>query len=265
MKAKCLNCGTSFDSKYCPNCGQKAETKRLKIVEIISDSISSISGYNNKLRNTLTSLCIRPGHMAREYLLGQRTKYYNPIQLLVWIVAIYALVLYGLGDDALAFDNIKDLNNDDENDTISEMAAYFVSWLKVLYDKKVYFALFQSLLAVFPFWLVFHKTKIQRPDGELIPLNPTEHFYVLTYYACIKMLFVICLLPFSLIPDSEDILNNIRVFVGIIFYIIMYKQLMKLSWYKGVWMSLLAYALMSVLIIVLFVIIIAILVQFHRG
>ena len=36
-KVKCLNCGNEFTDKFCPNCGQKAKTKRLKLCDMLSD------------------------------------------------------------------------------------------------------------------------------------------------------------------------------------------------------------------------------------
>ena len=102
---KCLNCGNTFEGNFCPHCSQKAKTKRLKLSEIIGDFVNSFIGGDNKFVRTCHDLIVRPGHMVREYLLGHRCQYYNPLQMLIYIITVYSILTYLFGGDPFKVHN----------------------------------------------------------------------------------------------------------------------------------------------------------------
>ena len=109
---KCLNCGNTFEGNFCPHCGQKSKTKRLKLKEILDDFINSFVGGDNKFVRTCHDLCFRPGHMVREYLLGHRCKYYNPLQMLIYFITLYSILTYLFGGDPFELNEIKESDLD---------------------------------------------------------------------------------------------------------------------------------------------------------
>jgi hypothetical protein len=90
---KCLNCGDTTDSKYCPNCGQKTSTTRFSLRNLFTDDIvTSVFELEKGFFYTLRQLLIRPGHAVRAYVEGKRATYYNYFSLLFLIVAVDILL-----------------------------------------------------------------------------------------------------------------------------------------------------------------------------
>ncbi|WP_071840008.1 DUF3667 domain-containing protein [Sediminibacterium salmoneum] len=75
---KCLNCESQTIGKYCHNCGQKTDTKRLDFIHFIShDLIHGVFHFDKGLPLTVKELIVRPGKVARNYIQGKRISYYN--------------------------------------------------------------------------------------------------------------------------------------------------------------------------------------------
>ena len=255
---KCLNCGKEYTGICCPQCGQKAKIKRLKFKEIIADFANSIIGGDNKFANTLYALCRRPGHMVREYLQGHRIKYYNPLQMLIWIISIYALLSYFLGSDPFELDALPKEEIVKENQSHWQTLMTMVKrCANFIYYNKLYYTLFCTLLIVGPYWLVFRKQKISRPDGAKLPLNHTEQFYAILYQSCMEMMFAVLLLPFCFIPDSRDVLREINNYAGMLFSIILYKQLYGIGWWKSIRCNIMAFILFIINVVIIILLLIA--------
>lgn len=155
---QCLNCGTKCEGEFCPKCGQKTSPRRFQIKEIIVNTIASLIGGDNKLWGTCVGLLTRPGHMVREYLLGKRVGYYNPVSLLVCLVAIYAVATYFFTDSLSPFDVVRP--NVTADSLSSSSAEKFLSYYQMLLGNKVYFAIFSVLLSIIPYRYVFRKEKL---------------------------------------------------------------------------------------------------------
>ena len=230
---KCLNCGMEYTGNFCPHCGQKSKVKRLKFKEIVADFVNSLIGGDNKFANTLRDLCCRPGHMTREYLQGHRNRYYNPLQMLIWIVSIYAVLSFLLGCDPFQFNGVPE-------DTMVPLTGttweVFIAIVKntsnyISYN-KLYYSIFLGISLIVPFRIAYRKLKVGRPDGAELPLNYTEQFYVLIYESCMEMMLATLLLPFSLIKGADDILKDVNNWADFLFTLIIYKQLYCISWWK---------------------------------
>lgn len=232
-KVKCLNCETEFTGKFCPNCGQKSNTKRLKLREMLADFSNSFWGCDNKFVNTLLNLVRRPGHMVREYLQGKRSRYYNPLRMLIWIISIYAIYSFIIGEDPF----IVDKAIDEDVDVKGSLEKYI--FLRVAMDfwdfisnNKLYYMIFGAIITVPTYTFAFRKEKIQHSDGAELPLNHAEQFYTLLYQSCIEMIFAILILPFSLIKGSGNIISEINNYADIVFSFILYKQLYNIGWLR---------------------------------
>lgn len=236
---KCLNCGNEYTGNFCPNCGQKAKTKRLKLREILADFANSIIGGDNKFANTLRGMCCRPGHMVKEYLQGHRCQYYNPLQMLIWIVSIYAVLSFAIGNDPFGFAGVPADKIVPKGDTPEKAFVAFVgNAVNFISYNKLYYSVFLGITLIVPYRIAFRKHKISRPDGAELPLNYTEQFYTILYESCMEMLLATLLLPFSLIKGSEVILNGINDYADFLFTLIVYKQLYCISWWKCIRLNL---------------------------
>jgi Protein of unknown function (DUF3667) len=84
----CKNCALEFDSNYCPDCGQKATTKRFSTRILFSEFIDKILPLDRGVLFTSWQLIKQPGVMMRGYLAGKRVGYTKPLQYLLIISAI---------------------------------------------------------------------------------------------------------------------------------------------------------------------------------
>lgn len=260
---KCLDCGKEYTGNFCPNCGQKAKTKRLKFWEIIADFRNSIIGGDNKFINTLYGLCRRPGHIVREYLQGHRSHYYNPLKMLIGIISLYALLSFVLGSDPFGFAGVPAEKIVPKGDTPwKTFVAFIKNTSNYISYNKLYYSIFWGISLIVPYRIAFRKQKINRPDGAELPLNYTEQFYTIIYESCMEMMLATILLPFSLIKGSEGILKHINDFADFLFSLIIYKQLYCIGWWKCIKRNLVAFliwlAYITVIAIVVIVVILAI-------
>lgn len=91
---ECPECQTKVDGHYCPNCGQKQLDHRLNFFELLSDLFSRITSLESGFFFTFIQLCIRPGSVAREFVLGKQKSYTNPLGYFFLSVAAQMAVLW---------------------------------------------------------------------------------------------------------------------------------------------------------------------------
>lgn len=95
MPAICLNCGTELTGKYCSNCGQKADVKRLDWHSLGEEVLHFFTHIEKGFLKTTAQLIIRPDRLSKNYLDGKRKQYHKPIGFfLIWIT-IFTLVYHG--------------------------------------------------------------------------------------------------------------------------------------------------------------------------
>jgi Protein of unknown function (DUF3667) len=79
----CLNCKTSFEGKYCPNCSQEAHVGRITWKDILHQLPHGLFHLDGGLLHTAKELTVRPGLALREYLEGKRVNHFNPFLYLM--------------------------------------------------------------------------------------------------------------------------------------------------------------------------------------
>ncbi len=89
---KCLNCGKEFEGKFCPECGQSADTGRFTIKFIWENLLAAVLGRDGGIAYTFKNLFSRPGKMIAEILDGKRRKYVSPFPMLFLTLTIYVLI-----------------------------------------------------------------------------------------------------------------------------------------------------------------------------
>jgi len=90
----CSNCGTPTDSPYCGQCGQAAHVHR-SFAAIGHDLLHGVLHLDGKIFRTLPELALRPGHLTRRYIRGERAKFVSPFALFLFsaflLYAVYSL------------------------------------------------------------------------------------------------------------------------------------------------------------------------------
>lgn len=256
---KCLNCGNTFKGNYCPNCGQKAATKRMCQGEMLRNLVAPFVGGDNKFVRTCLDLLLRPGCMVRDYLLGKRIRYYHPLQLFVFVLTAYAIISYILGISSSIIDEMATMEI--FPDTESSDGAFLttiMNGMNKLYANKLYGTLFAAIFAVPPYTMVFKKCKLARPDGQRLSLNLSEQFYAQMYHSCIVMIISIFLLPLCLIPGTDTLVKVVYQVMSCIYIVFLYKQMLGISWLKSILLNVLSAVLamlfMCFILVIFFVI-----------
>lgn len=81
---KCLNCEKvlSEESQFCIHCGQKNQRNLLSIKELLRDFFENVVSLDFSLFRSLLWLWA-PAYLAKQYVSGKRSKYFNPFRLLI--------------------------------------------------------------------------------------------------------------------------------------------------------------------------------------
>lgn len=87
----CSSCGNTFDTPYCPHCGQ-AYKDAGKRSSFFHGSFDSIPFLNDDAKRTFVHLLLRPGYMMRDYLSGLNSRYLAPMTSLIIFYAFFALM-----------------------------------------------------------------------------------------------------------------------------------------------------------------------------
>jgi hypothetical protein len=90
----CLNCNAVVQGRFCHICGQENIEPKESVWHLISHFFQDITHFDGKFFSTLRFLLFRPGHLSREYMLGRRASYLNPIRMYVFTSAIFFLFFF---------------------------------------------------------------------------------------------------------------------------------------------------------------------------
>lgn len=215
----CLNCGTDFVGKYCPNCGQKATVARLSMRQGFVDLITIFTNFESGFFHTCLELIYRPGYMMRDFINGHRKEYVKPIQLLFLLGTLLLLLRYllyghGFGEiNAVSEEAVQELGHARFWNLFSQM----IEWL---YANRAAFCLLIVTMLVIPNWLCFHR--VDRASR----LNISEHFYVMVYVGCQLLMSQIVTMPFERLSGNE---YNVGLSVPLLVLVYDFHQLYRIS------------------------------------
>ena len=105
---RCLNCDQPFaaPARFCPHCGQRADTARLSFVDILKELMHAFTNVERSPLVFAWALITRPGVVAREYVEGKRRRHYGPFATLAVLVGLAALAVNLSGFHVLANDGL---------------------------------------------------------------------------------------------------------------------------------------------------------------
>ncbi len=94
----CLNCGTETPGRYCPACGQENIEPKQSVWHLIQHFFSDITHFDGKFFLTVKDLFAKPGFLSKEYMIGRRASYLDPIRMYIFTSAIFFLIFFSLVD-----------------------------------------------------------------------------------------------------------------------------------------------------------------------
>lgn len=92
----CRNCSATLapEAGFCAACGQRASIgTRLTMREIAHDVVHALTHADHSIFALVRGLATRPGHVAREYIGGQRRRHFGPWAFLLITVALASAVI----------------------------------------------------------------------------------------------------------------------------------------------------------------------------
>lgn len=203
----CKNCGNNFTGNFCNNCGQKADTKRFKLKEIIDEIQASIFNLDKGLFFTTKQLLLHPGNTLRNYLNGQRVNYVRPFPYFFYLGALY-IILVNLAGSYTGIGNFLKGIIDASSNRDFTGDIFLANALKWLSNNYIY-----SILIIIPFlslssYLLFRKQR----------LNYSEHLIINSFVIGLQLflaaLLTIIQMLFSKHTLVFEIIDNIILTLG---------------------------------------------------
>lgn len=90
----CLNCGTQVHGRFCHHCGQENIEPKESAWHLVSHFFQDITHFDGKFFSTVKLLVIRPGFLSRQYILGRRASFLNPIRMYIFTSAFFFLLFF---------------------------------------------------------------------------------------------------------------------------------------------------------------------------
>ncbi len=89
---KCINCDFEHDSKFCPNCGERAEVRKITFKSIFSEAFSTLTDMDRGFLFNVKNLFLNPNKTVTDYIKGRRKNIFNPLSYLLVIISIYLVL-----------------------------------------------------------------------------------------------------------------------------------------------------------------------------
>jgi len=117
-KTVCLNCDfeVKTENRYCPNCGQENADKRISLVLLLQDAVSTVFNFESRVFKTIPLFLFYPGRLTSEFLEGKRVSYMHPFKIYLLSSLLFFFVVIKLFTPALE-DSIRKLAQNSENET----------------------------------------------------------------------------------------------------------------------------------------------------
>lgn len=182
----CINCQTEVTSAYCPTCGQKNPIKKINAVNLWSDFLSRVYGFDGMFPRTLVDLTIRPGHAAREYIRGNRVKYYGPLGYFFLMITIYLLLASLIGVDLAEYSQASSPTPPPTGRGQLELSLQFTHWM-IDNLRLVTFTI--AIFSVFFTWLYFRKSGYNLIESSVLIFYFNGHLMWISMIAIILYRF----------------------------------------------------------------------------
>jgi hypothetical protein len=92
VRARCANCGTALDDRYCPSCGQDVRPIPTRLLPLLKLFVLHAIGAEGQVLPSIAQLLVHPGRLTRAYLDGQRARYVSPVYIYLLCTAGFFLL-----------------------------------------------------------------------------------------------------------------------------------------------------------------------------
>jgi hypothetical protein len=92
----CLNCQAELIGRYCHACGQENLEPKETVWHLVQHFFNDVTHFDGKFFSTVGYLIKKPGFLSKEYMIGRRMSYLNPIRMYVFTSAIFFIILFSI-------------------------------------------------------------------------------------------------------------------------------------------------------------------------
>jgi hypothetical protein len=102
---RCRNCGAAMpeSARYCPQCGQKYTTGRIRIRDLIVEFFETVFNIESRFFKTLGAMFI-PGKLTNEFFRGRHQTYFRPLRLFLIMTIVHFAVIAFMVNNSLEED-----------------------------------------------------------------------------------------------------------------------------------------------------------------
>ena len=256
---KCLNCGTEFTGRFCPECGQNAETGRFTWRFIIDNLQSAMLGKDGGIWFTIKNLFTRPGAMIVEILNGKRKSYFSPFPMLFFALTVYILLFSFTGSrgdiqqmekeyyemakedetEPTADTTILDIRANEKTISVNKNKIYKIASMGFKFYNNHYTAIFMLTL---PFFLFATRAWYGKDNRKRY--FRAEYIVAITY-SMVMVVFYRCLVSLAYLfsPNVSDSMSGWIPIVITVAFTACFRKMLGFSIAKTAWRSLLAVVL----------------------
>ena len=253
---KCLNCGTEFQGKFCPECGQKADTGRFTVHFIFRNFIQGVLSNDGGVWFTIKNLITRPGQMMVDIINGKRKSYFSPFPMLFLTLSLYVVIFTFTGSKKMDFDGLFDddekveIKMNDKNLTEEQYAAEKTKSI-VIHSLKFYQKNYTIVfILTIPIYLLSARISFGKKNRK--KYNWGEYCIPIVYSLVLLVLYrCVMSIVFYFSPDTSSIMSDLMIVVNIIVFTACFKKMLEFSVVKTMWRSFLAIVYYWVLIVAL--------------
>jgi len=214
----CKNCNTTLNdhSRFCSNCGERINAKRLKVSSIIALFFSNFFSVDNKFTKTFKDLTIKPEKVIDSYVNGYRKNYINVIGYLgfaITLIGFQFFVLRRFFPELLVVDSPQNSEALKVNNEIFDMNVFMDSYYQ-----------YQGLATILFIPLYAFASKLIFSNFQ--KYNLAEHFviniYTIAHFFIIWFVFAFITLPLSI---NYNILSSFLIIPMLIYMTYTFKRL----------------------------------------
>ena len=260
-RVKCLNCGTEFEGKFCPECGQSADTGRFTMRFIFENLAAAFTSKDGGIWFTLKNLFTRPGAMIVEILNGKRKNYFSPFPMLFFALTVYIL-LFSFTGSRDTFDRIEKslleggksgdievsiIDNEETQESNATIMRYFGKCLG--FYNRHYTTVYMLTL---PFFLFATRVCYGKKNRKRYF---RAEYVIPIVYAMVMVVLYRCLisLVYLVLPDISNEMGTLMPVVIIIAFTACFRRMLGFSIANTAWRSLLAVLLYYVVLFFLII------------
>jgi hypothetical protein len=91
-RVDCKNCKTTFEGKFCPNCGQSVFEYQRPFRFLLADFTGNLFAFDTRFWKSLKALTIKPGRLTKDFIQGKRARYMPPFRFYIFVSFLFFFI-----------------------------------------------------------------------------------------------------------------------------------------------------------------------------